>query len=68
MPIISTRCPPINRWCEHFILHPLLPSLQVNLVNANIDRLSKQHLKQHPRVKARGGKLITKERDMMICT
>jgi hypothetical protein len=32
------------------------------LINANIDRLSKQHLKQHPRVKARGGKII-EERD-----
>jgi hypothetical protein len=37
--------------------------LQVNLINANIDRLSKQHLKQHPRVKARGGKVFTKEPD-----
>jgi hypothetical protein len=38
--------------------------LQVNLVNAtNIDALSKRHLKQHPRVTAPGGKLITKERD-----
>jgi hypothetical protein len=36
--------------------------LQVNLVNTNIDGLSKQHLKQHPRVMAPGGKLITKER------
>jgi hypothetical protein len=45
------------------LLPALRPRLQVNLVNANIDPLSKQHLKQHPRVKARGGKLITKERD-----
>eukprot|EP00878_Enallax_costatus_P026176 GHUV01028061.1.p1 GENE.GHUV01028061.1~~GHUV01028061.1.p1 ORF type:complete len:446 (+),score=47.57 GHUV01028061.1:163-1500(+) len=35
--------------------------LQVNLINANIDRVSKQHLKTHPRVKAPGGKFITKE-------
>lgn len=40
-----------------------MPCLQVNLVNANIDPLSKRHLKQHPRIKAPGGKLITKERD-----
>ncbi|WIA41948.1 hypothetical protein OEZ86_009254 [Tetradesmus obliquus] len=41
---------------------PVTP-LRVNLVNANIDPLSKRHLKQHPRIKAPGGKLITKERD-----
>lgn len=34
---------------------------QVNLINANIDRASRQHLKQHPRVKLPGGGIWTKE-------
>ena len=33
--------------------------MQVNLINANIDRVSRQHLKQHPRVKA--GAIWTRE-------
>ncbi|KAF6250581.1 hypothetical protein COO60DRAFT_1646504 [Scenedesmus sp. NREL 46B-D3] len=34
--------------------------LRVNLINASIDVVSKRHLKQHPRVTAPGGKLITR--------
>jgi hypothetical protein len=37
----------------------LLLSHQVNLINANIDRVSKRHLRQHPRVKA--GAVWTRE-------
>lgn len=38
--------------CCFYVPHSLPNRLQVNLINANIDRGSKQHLKQHPRVKA----------------
>jgi len=38
---------------------PLHERLQVNMINANMDRTSKLHLKQHPRVKA--GAVWTKE-------
>lgn len=44
--------------CMHV---PVLPCPQVNLINANIDRVSRQHLKQHPRVKMQGGGIWTKE-------
>jgi hypothetical protein len=37
----------------------LLLRHQVNLINANIDSVSKRHLKQHPRVKA--GAVWTRE-------
>lgn len=38
------------------------------MINANIDRVSKQHLKSHPRVKAPGGKYITRaSQDEIAC-
>lgn len=49
-----------TRWCPTVPCAVLCCAAhQVNLINANVDRISKRHLKQHPRVKA--GAVWTRE-------
>jgi hypothetical protein len=45
--------------CHYCPAFPTCCYCQVNLINANIDPVSKRHMKQHPRVKA--GAVWTKE-------